>query len=113
MDIKMMVIQRGFDIFGNIIADQLSKPDWESRSENISHLYKDLQSIKDNCPDAPDIREPYEHREKEKVKLDEIVSQICTPDLSPKEMLMCQECVRDVLTGSGTDVMQKYFVTSL
>lgn len=110
----MIVIQRGFDIAGNLISDLLSKPDWESRSENISHLYKDLQSIKDNCPDAPTVREIPEQREetgKEKAKMNEIVAEVCTPDLSPKELLECQECVREVV--KNPDVLRSYMKPSL
>lgn len=117
MDIKMIVVQRGFDIAGNLISDLLSKTDWGAREENISHLYKDLQSIKDNCPDAPDVRETPVAREipeqREEIgKVDKIVDEICTSDLSPKELFECRECVKEVVKGSDTDVMQKYFVSS-
>jgi len=111
MDVKMVAVQRGFDIAGSLISDLLSKTDWESREENISKYYKDLQPIKDSLPDAPTIREIPEQREIG--KSDEIVNQICTPDLSPKELSECKECVREVVEGSNTDIMKKYFEPSI
>lgn len=113
MDFKTMIVQRIIDMSGNIIANQLSQPDWDARRANIEKYYKDLEPIKKDLPDAPLIEEPHEYREKEKTRTDEIVNQICTSDLSPKEMLMCQECVRMALTGSSTDIIQKYFEPSL
>lgn len=109
MDIKMEVVQRSFNIVGNLISDLLSKPDWESRRSNIEKYYKDLQPIREVLPDAPMERAPREQREKEKTKSDEIINEICTPDLSPKELLECRSCVESVLRGSSTDIMQKYF----
>ena len=115
MDFKTAIVQRVIDITGNIIADQLSKPDWEARRENISQYYKDLQPIKDALPESPTVREIPEQRGengKEKAKMNEIIDEVCTPDLSPKELMECQECVRAVVEGSDTDVMQKYFKSS-
>ena len=109
MDIKMVIVQRGFDIAGNVIADLLSKPDWESRTANITQFYKDLEPVKKDLPEAPAVREIPERRGGE----DKIVDEICTPDLSPKELLECRSCVEDVLKGQGSDVMQKYFEPSL
>lgn len=114
MDIKMEVVQRSFNIVGNLISDLLSKPDWESRKKNISQFYKDLEPVKSTLPDAPDVREIPEQRAengKEKAKVDEIVNQICTPDLSPKELSECQECVREVI--KNPDVARKYMEPSL
>lgn len=111
IDIKMIVVQRGFDIAGNLISDLLSKPDWEARSANISQYYKDLQPIMETLPDAPVAREIPEQRG-EIGKVAKIVDEVCTPDLSPKELLECKECVEEVVKGSDTDIMQKYFVSS-
>lgn len=110
MDVKTMIVQRVIDMTGNIIADQLNKPDWEARRENISQYYKDLQPIREVLPEAPVVREISEQR-RENGKVNEIVNQICTPDLSPKELLECRECVEEVL--QNPDVLHKYMKPSL
>jgi len=108
MDIKTEIVQRIITTAGDVIAGQLSQPDWESRRKNISEYYKDLSPIMDTLPDAPAVREIPEQRG----EMDEIIDQICTPDLSPKESLECRECVEEVVKGPS-DVMQKYFESSI
>ncbi|GAG77221.1 unnamed protein product [marine sediment metagenome] len=108
MDIKAVIVQNVIDITGNLIADQINKPDWDARRMNIEQYYKDLEPIRETLPEAPDVREPREQRG-EIGNVAKIVGEICTPDLSPKELSECKSCVKEVLEGSSSDVMQKYF----
>lgn len=114
-DIKTEIVKRAIDITGNIIADQLSKPDWEARKENISQYYKDLQPIRETLPEAPAVRETPVVREipeqrEETGNVDKIVDEICTPDLSPKELSECRESVESVIKDPS--MMNKYLKSS-
>lgn len=115
-DLKAAVIQRLIDTTGNIIASQLSKPNFDGHRTNIEQYYKDLQPIRETLPDAPDVipepitapvtHEP-EYSENEERKTDKLVDEICTPDLSPEELLECREGVEELL--KNPNIMQKYF----
>ena len=105
MGIKADVVRQVIDITGNLIADQVSKPDWESRKANIEQYYKDLQPIRETLPEAPDVREIPEQKGEDK-----IIDEICTPDLSPKELSECRSCVESVIKDPS--VMNKYLKSS-
>ena len=111
MDIKAVIVQNIIDISGNIIVDQIHKSDWDARRKNISEYYKDLQPVMETLPDAPTVREIPEQTLEQRGNVDKIVDEICTPDLSPKELLECRECAEEVIK-EPSDVMQKYFVSS-
>ena len=115
MSLKGDVFRQVIDIAGNFISDQVKKPDYEARRENITQYYKDLQEVKDTLPDAPDVRETPVVREipeqrEETGKVDKIVDEICTPNLSPKELSECKECVEVVL--KDPNMMNKYLKSS-
>ena len=111
MGIKADVVRQVIDITGNLIADQVSKPDWESRKANIEQYYKDLQPIRETLPEAPDVREAPAVREiPEQRGADKIIDEICTPDLSPKELSECRSCVESVIKDPS--VMNKYLKSS-
>lgn len=108
MGIKADVVRQLIDISGNLIADQLSKPDWESRKANIEQYYRDLQPIRETLPDAPSVREIAPNANAN--ANDRIVDEICTPDLSPKELSECREGVEEVLKDPS--VVAKYLKSS-
>ena len=111
-DIKVMIVKRVIDMSGNIIADQLSKPDWEAREENISRYYKDLDPIRETLPETPTIHEVTNPNPNANAnsKVDRIIGEICTPDLSPEELSECQSCVESVV--KDPNVLRRYMEPS-
>jgi len=113
-DIKIVVIQRGFDMAGNLISDLLSKPDWEARAKNIEMYYKDLGPIRETLPEAPTTQENPNPNPNPNANAnsneDRIIGEVCTSDLSPKELVECKECVREV--AKDPNVLHKYLKPS-
>jgi len=99
---KSMIVQRLIEVTGNIIAGQLSKPDYESRERNIEQYYERLTPR--TAKPKPITEEPISSSEIE-TKTDNLIEQVCT-GLTGEEKQKCEEAVREFVRDPKS--MEKY-----
>ncbi len=100
--IKARIIQQLIEITGNIVAEQLTKPDYEARERNIEQYYEQLMPRP--AKPKPITEEPITSSGLE-TKTDNLIEQVCT-GLTGEERTKCEEAVKEFVRDPKS--MEKY-----